>query len=145
MSKNSLVPGFNRSFLKAKNVVPDAEKHKITTLIARGAQFRGDMLLQESIHINGFIQGNVVIEGEGMMLSLRDGARIEGNIQADIVVIAGGVVGNITAKLVKLHATAKIEGDIIYERILVDDGASINSSNITNVFGQVVEISEELP
>jgi len=127
------------AFMKAKNVAPDADKHRITTLIAKTAKFRGDMFLEESIHINGSLEGNVVINGEGMILSLRDCGKIEGNIQADIVIIAGTVIGNITAKLLKLHATARVDGEILYQRILVEDGASINSNNMTNVTGQTVD------
>lgn len=138
MDDKKLVPVKNLGFMKAKDVVPSADKHKITSLIAKTAKFRGDMLLQESIHINGSIQGNIVIEGEGMMLSLRDCGRVEGNIRADIVVIAGTVIGNIEAKLVKLHASARVDGDIVYQRILVDDGATINSSNMSKVSGQTL-------
>jgi cytoskeletal protein CcmA (bactofilin family) len=136
MDDKKLVPVKAFSFMKAKDVVPSADKHKITSLIAKNAKFRGDMLLQESIHINGSLQGNIVIEGEGMLINLSDCARVEGNIRADIVIIAGTVIGNIEGKLVKLHASARVDGDIVYQRILVDDGATINSSNMSKVTGQ---------
>jgi cytoskeletal protein CcmA (bactofilin family) len=128
-----------RNFMSAKDIHPDASKNKITTLLAKSAQFKGDMLLQESVHINGMILGNVIVQGEAMMLSLKDSGRIEGNVQADIVVVAGTIVGNITARLVKLQPTAVVEGEIQYERLLVDDGASINSTRISNVSAPVIE------
>lgn len=133
------VTSLSGKFMKVKNVVPEAEKHKITSLIAKTAKFRGDMLLEESIYIKGSIQGSVIISGEGMVLSLAEGALIQGNVKVDVIVVSGTIVGNIEAKLVKLHATARIIGDITYERILVDDGASIISSNMVKVNGQAVE------
>ncbi|ACT52116.1 protein of unknown function DUF583 (plasmid) [Methylovorus glucosotrophus SIP3-4] len=128
-----------KNFMSAKDIHPDASKNKITTLIAKSAQFKGDMLLQESVHINGTISGNVIVQGDAMMLSLKEGGRIEGNVQADIVVVAGTIVGNITARLLKLQPTAIVDGDIQYERLLVDDGASINSTNICNTGTVMVE------
>lgn len=136
---NNSVATLSKSLLKAKTVVPDAAQHKITTLIARTAKFRGDMYLEESVHINGLVEGSIVIDGEGMIISLREGAKIVGNIKADVVVLAGTVIGNIDAKLLKLHATAKVDGEITYQRILVDDGASINSTNMSNVTGHTIE------
>lgn len=136
---NNAVSTLSKSLLKAKTIVPDAQKHKITTLIAKTAKFRGDMYLEESIHINGLVEGSIVITGEGMILSLREGATVMGNVKADVVVLAGTVIGNIDAKLLKLHATAKIDGEIIYQRILVDDGATINSTNMSKIAGQTID------
>lgn len=135
-SDKNMVTSLSNKFMKVKNVVPEAEKHKITSLIAKTAKFRGDMLLEESVYIKGSILGNVVISGDDMVLSLAEGALIQGNVKVDVIVVSGTVVGNIEAKLVKLHATARIEGDITYQRILVDDGATINSSNMVKVSGQ---------
>lgn len=139
ITDKNTVTSLSGKFMKVKNVVPEAEKHKITSLIAKTAKFRGDMLLEESIYIKGSIQGSVIISGEGMVLSLAEGALIQGNVKVDVIVVSGTIVGNIEAKLVKLHATARIIGDITYERILVDDGASIISSNMVKVNGQAVE------
>jgi len=135
---NAVTP-LPRTFLRAKTVEPDAEKHKITSLIAKTARLKGDMYLEESILVNGYVEGSIVINGDGMIISLREGAKIIGNIKADVVVLAGTVIGNIDAKLLKLHATAKVDGEINYQRILVDDGASINSTNMSNVKGQTIE------
>lgn len=139
MSDKNMVVNLSSKLMKAKNVVPDAEKHKITSLVAKTAKFRGDMLLEESIYVKGSIQGNVFISGEDMILSLADGAIIEGNVKADVVVVSGSIVGNVEAKLLKLHASARIEGEITYQRILVDDGATIISSNMAKVDGLTVD------
>ena len=139
MSEKNVVLSLSSKLMKVKNIVPDADKHKITSLIAKSAKFRGDMLLDESIYVKGSIQGSVVISGEDMILSLADGAIIRGNVKADVVVVSGTIVGNVEAKLLKLHASARIEGDISYQRILVDDGATIISSNMSKVTGQTVE------
>jgi cytoskeletal protein CcmA (bactofilin family) len=118
------------------DVSPDIDKHKITTLIARSATFRGDMALIESVHVNGTVIGNIHVSGDGMMVSLRDGGRIEGDVEADQVLIAGTVVGNIRARVLKLYGTSTVEGGISYERIMVGDGAQIKSTNVT-VFKEV--------
>lgn len=128
-----------KNMMKVRDVQPDASKNKITTLIAETAQFRGDLLLQESVFIKGKVMGNVTVQGEGMLLSLSLGAIVEGDIQADIIVVGGTINGNITARLLKLQSTAVLNGQIKYERLLVDDGASINSSSVSNVSTPVVE------
>ncbi len=138
MTDKNMTVSLSSRLMKAKNIVPDAEKHKITSLIAKTAKFRGDMLLEESIYVKGSIQGSVVISGEDMILSLAEGAIIQGNVKADVVVVSGTIFGNVEAKLLKLHSSARIEGDISYQRILVDDGATIISSNMAKVNGETI-------
>ena len=136
---NPLIP-FRRN--NVVDVKPNVEKHRITTLIAASAVFRGDMDLKESIHINGVVVGNIRVDGEGMIVSVREGARIEGNVDVDIIALAGTIIGNITAKTVKLHPTARVDGEIIYERILVGDGATINSTRVASSRDLVVDANE---
>lgn len=128
-----------KNLMKVRDVKPDAAQNKITTLIAETAQFRGDLVLQESVHIKGKVLGNVTVQGEAMLLSLNIGALIEGDVQADIITVGGTINGNITARLLKLQPTAIVNGQIKYERLLVDDGAAINSSSVSNVSTPVVE------
>lgn len=56
-------------------------------------------------------------------LTLGDTAHIEGAIHAETVEVRGRVIGSITAKQVRLHGTAYVDGDITHEQLSVESGA----------------------
>lgn len=94
---------------------------KITTLIGKGAELKGDFTVEGSARIDGRVQGNVTISGS---LVVGSGASILGDVSADSVLIGGEVLGNITApKKAEITATAKVMGDVSTSVIVIDEHA----------------------
>ena len=56
-------------------------------------------------------------------LTLGETGHVEGSIQAESVDIRGRVIGSITAKQVRLHGAAHVDGDITHEQLSVETGA----------------------
>jgi len=108
----------------------DVSKEKITTLLASTGRFVGDFHLEESVYIKGFVQGSVLVTGEGMLVSVADGACIDGAVEADQVMVSGKIKGSISAKIIRLATTAVVDGALTYDRLLVADGAVINSTRM---------------
>src|SRR5262249_26151540 len=66
-----------------------------------------------------------LVEGEVIASSalIADGARVQGDIFAEELIIGGRVKGNIHALRVKLQSTAVVEGDIFHRLLSIDEHA----------------------
>jgi cytoskeletal protein CcmA (bactofilin family) len=101
-----------------------AHERSTATFIDSGANFEGSLRLTESFRIDGEFRGNIesrctVIVGEG--------AGVEADVHARDVIIAGAVVGNVTAtRQLTLRGTARIHGNIETPSIEAERGAVLN-------------------
>lgn len=82
-------------------------------LIKGGIEGRGEIQLQ------GKAWGDVKVE----RLMVGEQATLEGSVEAVMVEVRGRVTGSISAREVKLLPSAKVEGDITYEQLSIDNGA----------------------
>ena len=78
----------------------------------------------ESVRIDGEYKGNLELTGS---LVLGDSGVITGNVEASYFLVAGEITGNIKCHT-QLHfaSTAKINGDIEAQSLIVDEGSQIS-------------------
>jgi cytoskeletal protein CcmA (bactofilin family) len=79
----------------------------------------GKITCKGALKIYGLVEGEVIASNA----FIADGARIQGDIVAEELTIAGRVKGNIHALRVKLQATAVVEGDISHGSLSIDEHA----------------------
>lgn len=86
----------------------------------------GKLMSKASVQINGSVAGDAVIDAS-LVVGL--GGLIKGNVEANFILVAGTIEGNILAKE-QLHVTktAVINGDITCGSIIIDDGAVMNGN-----------------
>ncbi len=104
---------------------------RVDTLIGRHVELRGDLLFSGGVHVDGKVCGNVhAIDDEpSSMLVLSRHGTIEGEIRVPHLLVNGLVVGDIYATdSVELAASARITGNVYYNRIEIAMGAEINGS-----------------
>jgi cytoskeletal protein CcmA (bactofilin family) len=89
------------------------------SLIAENVSVDGDIASDGDIQLDGAVHGDVKVAH----LSIGDTGQVEGAITADAVEIRGRVTGTITAKTVRLFATAKVDGDITHGQLAIEAGA----------------------
>jgi len=82
-------------------------------LIKGGIEGRGEIQLQ------GKAWGDVKVE----RLMVGESAMLEGSVEAVVVEVRGKVTGSITARQVRLLSSARVEGDITYEQLSIENGA----------------------
>lgn len=93
----------------------------VHTMIGADARIDGPINLQEGIIIYGQIHGDIVTDGP---IRIAHGAMVQGNISGSHIRIGGTVVGNIAADgQVILGKKSVLKGDIIYRKLLIEDGA----------------------
>jgi cytoskeletal protein CcmA (bactofilin family) len=97
-------------------------------LLAEGAVFNGDITFSNGIQINGTINGNVTARtGAASLLIIGEKALIKGNVQATEIVVIGQQHGNIVSSgTIRLSATARVTGDVYYNKLEIKTGAIIN-------------------
>lgn len=94
---------------------------QITTIIGRGAECNGDFSADCSVRIDGTIQGNLTVSGMAIVGAC---GYINGNVNAQTVIIGGEVNGNVNAPVkVELTTTARVIGDITTGSIVIDEKA----------------------
>lgn len=120
---------------KSKGVDSMQPQEKISTLIGGGAVFNGDLIVQDTVRIDGTINGNCNCEGT---LILGPERSITGNINAQNVMISGQVKGDIISSgKLEILSSGKVKGDITARRLVIDedahfDGRCTMSSDTSN-------------
>ena len=89
------------------------------SLIAENVSLEGDLASNGDVQLDGTVRGDLKVSH----LTIGETGQVEGTVMADAVEIRGRVAGTITAKAVRLYATARVEGDITHAQLAIDAGA----------------------
>jgi len=114
-TQNSLAPG--------KTVGAPMEQ----AMIGRSLTIKGEVSGSESLYIDGRIEGSISIPDSRVTIG-RNGV-VAANIAAREVVIMGKVHGNIQCSdRLDIRSEGSLTGDVITQRISVEDGAMLRGS-----------------
>lgn len=95
-------------------------------IINSGTQISGDVNSDGDMRIDGTIKGYLTSKAR---LVLGPTAIVEGDIRATNIEISGEVNGNIYAtELLTIKATAKISGDLVSNKLIIEAGATFNGT-----------------
>ena len=97
---------------------PDPEHMEVT--IGPLTTFRGHIRTDGSVRIDGIVEGGEIIATGNVVIS-KD-ARVQADIQAHVVSIAGAYKGTATAERVELLAGSKVWGELRVRSFLLDEG-----------------------
>ena len=96
------------------------EFEPINTIIGEGTKFNGEFEIKGAMRIDGTFSGKILSEGK---VIVGPGGHVKTNIEANMVIVAGRVDGNIYAlESVHLLDTAHVYGDIVSPNLVVDSG-----------------------
>lgn len=100
----------------------------IKSLIAHGTRVEGNLKFTEGLRVDGEVIGDVqALSEEASMLVISEAAVVQGEIQADHVIVNGIVRGAVYAReLLELQPKARIEGDVSYRALEMHQGAVIS-------------------
>ena len=104
------------------------------TLISEDSRFRGDISFHGGLEVQGSIKGQVVSEEPTAKVRVLNGGSVTGQISVPNVVINGLVKGDVFASSsVKLESDAIVEGNIYYNNLEVEKGATVSGSLVREV------------
>jgi cytoskeletal protein CcmA (bactofilin family) len=91
------------------------------SVIGADVVIKGDITASADLHIDGTVEGDIkcaaLVQGEA--------SRIQGAIIAESARLAGTVTGAITARELVILKTARIEGDVQYDALMIEQGAAV--------------------
>ena len=113
--------------------------HNVHTMIGADAEIEGPINLVEGIIIYGKVIGNVKTEGH---VRVAKDAIVDGDIEGADIRVGGSVSGNIRSDgQVILGKNCILKGNIIYRKILIEDGAKFEGK--CNILPQNSKSKEE--
>ena len=92
------------------------------SVIGSDVSIKGDVNASADLHVDGAIEGDIacasLVQGET--------SKITGSITAETARLAGKVAGSIRARELVILRSARIEGDVHYEALTIEQGAQID-------------------
>ncbi|MDO5652726.1 MAG: polymer-forming cytoskeletal protein [Brachymonas sp.] len=108
-----------------KQALQSASNQPVDTLISQHCTIEGNLVTQNSVKVDGRIQGNLQATGQAIV---GEQGVVHGDIHVADLLVFGRIEGNIHAKSVQLKPTARILGDIETDTLQVEPGARYQGS-----------------
>ena len=88
-----------------------------------------DMKIKGKISAEGelLLLGSVVGDIKCHNLYVEDTGTLKGNIDAEVVTVAGKCDGQVSADVISIKSTGKISGEVFYENISIEEGAIVEA------------------
>ncbi len=108
------------SNLIPKPETPTIPQGQLTALLDQGASFEGRLTFEGTVRIGGNFKGEIFTHDT---LVINPEARVEAQIEADVVVISGHVTGNVFARRrIIMHPPAVFRGTVTSPSLRIDEG-----------------------
>ena len=114
-------------------------------IITDGTLVKGDITATGDFRLDGTLEGNIQLNGK---LVVGDSGVVNGNVLCQNANIIGTVNGNLSVKeLLSLHATARVRGDILINKLSIEPGAVFSGKcrMIDEVKAQHEQAPDEAP
>ena len=114
-------------FKKLKPLTRSESMERIETVIGPGTTVNGDLMLIDSVRIDGKVIGDIqASQSNRATVAIGPTGEVIGHISAFRVIVAGKVEGTIAAlERVELSHDCLVQGDISYSSINVQHGARL--------------------
>ncbi len=114
-----------------------SSKSEETTIISRGVKIEGKITSSGNIRVDGEIQGDIFSESN---ITIGEGAKVNGQINATVITIGGKVSGIVRAKdNLILNSKSNLKGDIFTKNLVIEEGAKFDGKCKT---GDSIDIGE---
>jgi len=117
-------------FSKTKSDAPAeaTQPRKLTaaSLVAEDVVMRGEFATAGDLHLDGTVEGDLT----AARLTIGESGVVTGTIQAESVDVRGRVKGTISARQVRLWASARVDGDISHAELSIEAGAHFEGRSL---------------
>ncbi len=97
----------------------------LNALLGRGAVYSGDMTFEGRVRLDGRFEGRIYTDD---VLEIGELGRLEGEVDAARVVVAGFVKGRVRAReRLIVETTGRVEGEVIAQEIEALPGSSFDA------------------
>lgn len=100
---------------------------QLTALLDRGAHFEGRLTFEGTVRIGGEFKGEIFTQDT---LVINPSAKVEAQIEADVVIISGSVTGHVFARRrVIMHPPAVFRGTVTSPSLRIDEGVMFEGAS----------------
>ena len=98
-----------------------ASSNSTFSVIGSDVTITGNVAATTELHVDGNIEGDItcqsLVQGEGSV--------VKGVIEAESARLSGKVVGSISARELVVLKSARIDGDVHYDALTIEQGATV--------------------
>jgi len=98
-----------------------ASSNSTFSVIGSDVSITGNVTASTELHVDGNIEGDItcasIVQGEGSV--------VKGVIEAESARLSGTVIGSISARELVILKSARIEGDVHYDALTIEQGAAV--------------------
>ena len=94
---------------------------RVTSVLGPGINWKGDLRGKGGVRIEGTMEGEIVIQG--LVVIGETGKVTCQMLQAETVIVAGAVKGNIRCGKLEIRATGRVWGDVVTTALSSEEGA----------------------
>lgn len=100
---------------------PMASSNSTFSVIGSDVTIIGNITATTELHVDGNIEGDItcasLVQGEGSI--------VKGAIEAESARLSGTVIGSISARELVVLKSARIDGDVHYDALTIEQGATV--------------------
>ena len=89
--------------------------------LGAGSRITGELHFPGTVELPGYVKGRV----EASAIVIEEAGEVEGELHAASIVIKGHFNGEVIGGEVRLHASARVTGEITYESLSIESGAQV--------------------
>lgn len=94
---------------------------RVTTVLGPGINWKGDLRGTGGVRIEGTLEGEIAVRG--LVIVGETGRVTCNNFEADTVIVAGAIQGQILSKKLEIRATGRVYGDVTTQSFSTEEGA----------------------
>ena len=94
---------------------------RVTSVLGPGINWKGDLRGKGGVRIEGTMEGEIAIQG--LVVIGETGKVTCQMLQAETVIVAGAVKGNIRCGKLEIRATGRVWGDVVTTALSSEEGA----------------------
>jgi len=111
-------------FRKSSTQVPatiSSPSERVTSVLGPGINWQGNLRGSGGVRIEGTFEGEIAVRG---LVVVGETGRVTcENLQANTVIVAGSVRGNIKAEKLEIRSTGRVWGDVVTVAFATEEGA----------------------
>lgn len=106
---------------QAQSPAAVAPTERVTSVLGPGINWKGNLRGSGGVRIEGAFEGDITLRG--LVVVGETGRLVCQTLQANSVVVAGTVSGNIIAEKLEIRGTGRVWGDVVVVALSTEEGA----------------------